>query len=104
MGASGTGVMFIESEGDELRYRSVRISEFCIAENAHGLVDTVFRKALLTARQALQRFGAAVLSEKIVEDARDRPDALHEVVHVVLFNDAPDRMAWNYRGMRFSSY
>jgi hypothetical protein len=104
MGAFGTGVMFIESEGDELRYRSVHNSEVCIAENAHGLVDTVFRKALLTARQAVQRFGAAVLSKKIVEDARDRPDALHEFVDVVLPNDAPDRMAWNYRGMRFSSY
>jgi len=44
MGAFGTGVMFIESEGDELRYRSVHISEVCIAENAHGLIDTVFRK------------------------------------------------------------
>ena len=52
----------------------------------------------------MQRFGAAVLSERIVEDARDRPDALHEFLHVVLPNDAPDRMAWNYRGMRFSSY
>jgi hypothetical protein len=61
MGAFGTGVMFIESEGDELRYRSVQISEVCIAENTHGLVDTVFRKAFLTAQQAVQRFGAAVL-------------------------------------------
>jgi hypothetical protein len=104
MGAFGTGVMFIESEGDELRYRSVHISEVCIAENAHGLVDTVFRKALLTAQQAVQRFGAAVLPEKIVDDARERPDALHEFLHVVLPNDAPDRMAWNYRGMRFASY
>jgi hypothetical protein len=103
MGAFGTGVLFIESEGDELRYRSVHISEVCIAENAHGLVDTVFRKALLTARQALERFGAEVLPEKIVDDARERPDALHEFLHVVLPNDAPDRMAWNYRGMRFSS-
>jgi hypothetical protein len=74
--------MFIESEGDELRYRSVHISEVCIAENAHGLVDTVFRKALLTAQQAVQRFGAAVLPEKIVDDARERPDALHEFVHL----------------------
>jgi hypothetical protein len=104
MGAFGTGVMFIESEGDELRYRSVHISEVCIAENAHGLVDTVFRKALLTAQQAVQRFGTAVLPEKIVDDARERPDALHEFVHVVLPNDAPDRMAWNYRGMRFASH
>jgi hypothetical protein len=47
---------------------------------------------------------AAVLPEKIVDDARDQPDALREFVHVVLPNDAPDRMAWNYRGMRFSSY
>jgi hypothetical protein len=94
MGAFGTGVMFIESEGDELRYRSVHISEVCIAENAHGLVDTVFRKALLTARQAVQRFGVAVLPEKIVDDARERPDALHEFVHVVLPN-------WRYyRGTR----
>ena len=85
--------MFIESEGDELRYRSVHISKVCIAENAHGLVDTVFRKGLLTAQQAVQRFGAAVLPEKIVNDARDQPDALHEFLHVVLPNYAPDRRA-----------
>jgi hypothetical protein len=68
-GAFGTGVVFIESEGDELRYRSVHISEVCIAENAHELVDTVFRKAMLTARQAAERFVTAVLPEKIVDDA-----------------------------------
>ena len=40
MGAFGTGVMFIESEGDELRYRSVHISEVCIAENVSGTPST----------------------------------------------------------------
>jgi hypothetical protein len=93
IGAFGTGVMFIKSEGDELRYRSVHISEVCFAENAHGLVDTVFRKALLTARQAVQRFGAAVLPAKILNDAREQPDALYEFLHVVLPSDAPDRIA-----------
>ncbi len=74
-----------------------------IAESAHGLVDTVFRKALLTALQALKRFGADALPGKIADDARERSDALHEFLHVVLPNDAPDRMTWNHCGMRFSS-
>jgi hypothetical protein len=47
MGTFGTPVTFIERQGDELRYRVVHISEVCIAENAHGLVDTEFRKALM---------------------------------------------------------
>ena len=106
MGAFGAGVMFIEGEGDELRHRSVHISEVCIAENAHGLADTdtVFRKAMLMARQAVERFGADRLMEQIVADADDKPDTLYEFGDVVLPNHAPDRMAWNYRGMGFSSF
>ncbi len=65
-------------------------------------MNTVFRKALLSARQALGRFGADVPPENFMDDARERPNALHEFLHVVLPNDAPDRMAWNHRGTRFS--
>ena len=40
----GTGCMFVEMDKGKLRFSTRHISEFHIAENQYGLVDTVFRK------------------------------------------------------------
>ena len=53
LGAFGTGALFIESSAEGLRYRSIHLGEICIAENHQGVVDTVFRKFQLAARQAV---------------------------------------------------
>ena len=90
LGAFGTGALFIESSAEGLRYRSIHLGEICIAENHQGVVDTVFRKFQLTARQAVQRFGASALPDKIATDAEERPDTQHEFLHAVFPN--PERV------------
>ena len=53
----GTGCMFAEMDDKSLRFSTRHISEFFVAEDQYGIVDTVFRKYKLPARQAVQRFG-----------------------------------------------
>ena len=54
----GTGCMFVEmDEKDTLRFSTRHISEFYVTEDQFGIVDTVFRKYKIPARQAVQRFG-----------------------------------------------
>ena len=77
--------------------RSIDRSEIYIAENHQGVVDTVFRKFQLTARQAVQRFGADTLPDKIVTDAEERPDTQHEFLHAVFPNPERVRGALNHR-------
>jgi Bacteriophage head to tail connecting protein len=76
----GTAAMYVGSmsklgaTGDEevyLRFRTLSTGHYCIAENAHGRVDTVFRSFRLTPRQARQQFGEVALSSNLRECCRD---------------------------------
>jgi hypothetical protein len=58
LGAFGTAGMFIEDGlSDGIRYQNIPLSELYVQEDGQGVVDTVFRKYSLTARQAVMRFG-----------------------------------------------
>ena len=88
LGAFGTGAMFIDDlVGRGIRYRSVHLSEIYIAENHVGMIDTVFRKFQLSARQAVQRFGRDAVDKKTLEKAEKSPDALLDYLHVVMPNE-----------------
>jgi hypothetical protein len=57
LGAFGTGCMLVEPrEGGGVRYRTIHLSEVTIASNHEGMIDTVHRDFMLTARQAVQLF------------------------------------------------
>ena len=76
LGAFGTGSMFIDPlqprYGKGLRYKAIHLGEVYFCENHQGLVDTVLRRFQLTARQAVQKFGATnQLPKKILEAASD---------------------------------
>jgi Bacteriophage head to tail connecting protein len=104
LGAFGTGAMFIdEAIGHGIRYRSIHLSELYIDENHQGVVDTIFRKFPMTARQAIQKFGANKVADQIKEIAKTRPDTQFDFLHVVHPNDD---IVWgrrDYRGMPFYS-
>lgn len=55
---------------------------FIAASKQGGKIDTVYRCFELTAEQAMNEYGDAV-SDKIKNDARDKPDAKHEFVHAI---------------------
>lgn len=105
LGAFGTGCLFIDDMvGQGIRYRSIPLSEFFIAENHQGVVDTVNRKFPMTARQAVQKFGEKALPESIVKSLETSPDKTFDFLHCVMPNG--ERMAGrkDYRGMAYSSH
>jgi hypothetical protein len=76
----GTAAMYVGSTsklgsvGQEeiyLRFRTLATGHYCIAENAAGRVDTVFRSFMLTPRQARQQFGEVAISKRLRELCRD---------------------------------
>jgi len=68
LGTIGTGNIYIDA-GDRtaLCYQTRHISEYVIAEDAYGRVDTCYLKFPHTVRQAIQRFGKENLGPKITE-------------------------------------
>lgn len=105
VGAFGTGGMFIDEHvGRGTRYRSVHLSEMCIAENHQGVVDTVFRKFNMTARQAVQRFGRDRLSPKLLLDLEMAPESQHEFIHAVFPNENRQHGRKDAKGMAICSY
>ena len=84
LGAFGTACMYEEEDPARMvRFDTRPIAEIYIAENALGIVDTVFRKFEMTARQAYQRWGDKV-SEPIKKALeKNKPDEKFEFVHAV---------------------
>jgi hypothetical protein len=104
LGAFGTGGMFIDDDpGKGIRYRSVHLSEMFIAENHQGVIDTVFRKFPMTARQAAQKFGTDNLSESIKAALEKSPDRRFDFIHAVQPNTDKKAGRKDYRGMDYYS-
>ena len=79
----GTAAMFIEEDDeDTLKYSTRHINEMYISENDKGRIDTIFRKFKLTARAAIQKFGANV-SDNIVTVNRKDPYEEIEILHAI---------------------
>ncbi len=88
LGAFGTGVIFTDYEAG-LRYRNISLKDCFIMENHQGLVDSIYRRVMLTARQAAQKFKKERLHPKIIA-ALENPQRYcesFEFVHVVIPND-----------------
>lgn len=105
LGAFGTGGMFIDDAvGTGIRYRAIHLSELFIQENHQGIIDTVHRKFPMTARQAVQRFGEKILSERIRTAAEKTPEQTFEFLHCVQPNSEIKPGRKDYRGMNFASF
>jgi hypothetical protein len=104
LGAFGTGGMFIDDAvGKGIRYRSIHLGELFIAENHQGLIDTVYRKFTMTARQAAQKWGENKLSEEMKRALEKFPDQTFDFVHAVTPNTDKKRERKDYRGMDYYS-
>lgn len=105
LGAFGTGCVFIdELVGRGIRYRSIPLNEYFIAENHQGMIDTVHRRFSMTARQARQRFPKADLAEAIDRALEKEPEKQFEFIHCVRPNVEMKSGRKDYRGMKFASY
>ncbi|MEZ7198667.1 portal protein [Pseudodesulfovibrio karagichevae] len=79
----GTAVMYVEADPTTMvRFSSRPLGEVFVAESARGRVDTVYRKYEVTARQAIQEWGAAC-SDETQRKGEDRPEEPVEVLHAV---------------------
>ena len=79
----GTGAIYVDMVGDGLRFATRHIAEICIAEDANGQVDTVYRKFKMTARAMEQQFGRDNLPTAVMKDSDKEPFKEHEIVHAV---------------------
>lgn len=85
LSAFGSGCIFIEERPilypgfNGLQYLSIPNSQYCVAENAEGKVDTVFREFELSARAAILKFGESNLGDKVKNEKK--PDKKFVFLH-----------------------
>ncbi len=106
LGTFGTGIMFIEEAASGYPLFSARPLGECYAcEGDEGVVDTLYRKFMLSPRQAAQRYGAEALPEQLRKrlDGKDCDTCDVEVVHAVEPRLERDGDLPDARNMAFSS-
>jgi hypothetical protein len=89
LGAFGNSCLFIDEDERTLdgpRYRQIHMSEVTWAENHNGMIDTLYRKFMWSARKAYMKWGSA-LPEKIQIAAEKEPFKEFEFIHCVRPND-----------------
>lgn len=68
--AFGTGAaLILEDDEDGYRLDGLSVGEYCIAEDARGRVDTLYRKLTLTVGQLVEEFGVENLSPSSQQEA-----------------------------------
>ena len=88
----GTGVLFIGDKPAEqrLQFRCHHLRECYLCENNDGDIDTVFRVFKLTARQAVQQWGADKVGQEVTTAlGSNKPDDRFEFIHVVMPRNDP---------------
>ena len=109
LGAFGTGNLFIDaldSTTDRgLRYRAVHLGQTYFMENHQGVIDKVYRRFSLTARQAVQQFGADHIPDIILRDAKAPRGGGKEYffIHKVAPREDYDSNRVDQAGMRYTS-
>lgn len=90
----GTACMFVgePTTREGISFRSIHIDEIFIAENADGIVDTVFRIFKMTVRQIVQKWGEKSLSPRIQKMYENKEfDKEIELFHCVYPRDDVDK-------------
>ncbi len=105
LGAYGTGINLIDDLAGNtgLRYKNIHLGQVYLQENHQGVVDRVIRHFMLTARQAVQKFGDAC-PETVIEQAETQPERQIFFIHWVGPNEDRQPGRKDYRGMAFASY
>ena len=106
LGNFGTGAVYVADDvGRGIRYKSVFLGELYITENAHGFIDTVYRKYSMSPQQAMAEYGddADNLPDKLKQDFQQgKYDTQYCFIHAVIpQDDAQEKLP---PGMRWASY
>lgn len=105
LGAYGTGSMFIDDLAGfkGLRYKNVHLGEIYLQENHQGIVDSVCRHFMLTARQAFQKFGEKC-PDTIKGVYKSAPERPFYFLHWVRPREDMDPERRDFKGMPIASY
>lgn len=101
----GTGVMDMEETpgvDPGFRFWTRSLGECCIAENAAGRIDTLYRKFPMSARAAYQQWGDAV-GPKLYKLMMEEPDRDVMIIHEVRPRVDRDMDRWDVTNKPFSS-
>lgn len=106
LGGYGTGIQYIDKLAGYrgLRYKHVHLGECYLQENHQGVVDRVYRHFMLTARQAVQKFGEDKCPETITSIYKQFPERQFFFIHCVCPRTDRDPQRRDYKGMEFASY
>lgn len=95
LAAFGTGALLVESKQDIVdkntrstsfggfRFMVPAVGDYVIAEDADGVVDTLFRRFTMSHRAAAKKWGEAKLGPELASKAREKPDDMLEIIHAV---------------------
>lgn len=104
LGAFGNNALLVdEILGNSLMYRSIPLNEIVWALDAAGMVDTVYRKFLFSAKQCVERWKDKV-SPRIKKALETTPYAEFEILHCVRPNRERSRGAIGHKGMAYESW
>lgn len=82
-GAFGTGVMFLDEYKGMNRYKACNLADTFIDMNHQCMVDTVYRRMRMTARQIVQMFGPENVPVKVTECLENDAHKTFKVMHCV---------------------
>jgi len=100
--AYGTGAISILKEDKKIVYSSIPLSNIFIAEDHKGMVDTVFVRSYLTARQAEQRFGEESLGDNLRKALTSNNKQMFEFVQILLPKKDFERMGGRLKSKTFN--
>lgn len=104
LGAYGTGALLIDDLAGEkgIRYRNIHLGQLYLMENHQGIIDRVIRFFIMTAAQAVEKFGDSC-PDVISGVVETQPERQFFFIHWVGPNSTRDPDKKDYRGMRWSS-
>ncbi len=105
LGSIGTGAFYIDAiTAKGIGYKSIHMGEIYVAENQHGIIDTIHRKFDFTHRQAAQKWGVENLPECIQKRLNQSPFEKSTYIHVIKPREGFDPDRRDFKGMPIASY
>ena len=108
MGSVGTSDIYVE-KGDPgmptLVFKDIFLSDFCVEENAKGMVDKLYRRLSFKPNQAIKEFGEENVTQNIrdaAEDDKKRLDDFH-FIHATFPRDERDEDKLDNANMPYAS-
>ena len=104
-GSIGTATIYSEEDigSGRVIFQTIHPAQIYIAENIHGMVDTVFRKYRISARNAVENFGDRV-SDRIKNASKNNPYEKFEFIHAVFPRKERVPEKNDARNMPYASY